>query len=32
MLPMYQSEALWINLSGGYPFAVKIAWWYCGRD
>ena len=26
MLPMYQSEALWINLSGNrYPFAVKVA-------
>ena len=25
ILPMYQSEALWINFSGGYPFAVKIA-------
>ncbi|KPJ89428.1 MAG: hypothetical protein AMS18_12450 [Gemmatimonas sp. SG8_17] len=25
MLPMYQSEALWINFAGGYPFAVKIA-------
>ncbi len=25
MLPMYQSEALWINLSGSYPFAVKVA-------
>ncbi|MDH3458816.1 MAG: hypothetical protein OER90_18390 [Gemmatimonadota bacterium] len=25
MLPMYQSEALWINLSGDYPFAVKVA-------
>lgn len=33
MIPMYQSEALWINFSGGvdpergvrYPFAVKIA-------
>lgn len=33
LLPMYQSEALWINFSGGigfrrggsYPFAVKIA-------
>jgi hypothetical protein len=31
MLPMYQSEAAWINFSsgswrsGGYPFAVKIA-------
>lgn len=25
MLPMYQSEALWINFHGGYPFAVKVA-------
>jgi len=25
MLPMYQSEALWINFSGRYPFAVKVA-------
>ena len=27
MLPMYQSEALWINFSGrsGYPFAIKVA-------
>jgi hypothetical protein len=27
MLPMYQSEALWLNFGrgGGYPFAVKIA-------
>jgi hypothetical protein len=25
LLPMYQSEALWINLSGGYPCAIKIA-------
>jgi hypothetical protein len=25
MLPMYQSEALWVNFDGGYPFAVKIA-------
>jgi len=24
-LPMYQSEALWINFSGHYPFAVKVA-------
>jgi hypothetical protein len=24
-LPMYQSEALWINFSGDYPCAVKIA-------
>jgi len=25
LMPMYQSEALWINLSTDYPFAVKIA-------
>jgi hypothetical protein len=25
VLPMYQSEALWINFSGGYPCAIKIA-------
>jgi len=25
MLPMYQSEALWINFSAAYPCAVKIA-------
>lgn len=24
-LPMYQSEALWVNFSGWYPFAVKVA-------
>ena len=24
-LPMYQAEALWINFSGSYPFALKIA-------
>lgn len=24
-LPMYQTEALWINFSGGYPMAVKVA-------
>jgi hypothetical protein len=24
-IPMYQSEALWINFSGSYPCAVKIA-------
>jgi hypothetical protein len=24
-VPMYQAEALWINFSGGYPCAVKIA-------
>jgi len=25
MLPMYQSEALWVSLQGDYPFAVKVA-------
>ncbi len=25
MLPMYQSEALWVNFGGSYPFAVKVA-------
>jgi hypothetical protein len=25
MLPMYQSEALWVNFGGHYPFAVKVA-------
>jgi hypothetical protein len=25
LMPMYQAEALWIKLDGGYPFAVKIA-------
>jgi len=25
MLPMYQSEALWLSLAGHYPFAVKVA-------
>lgn len=25
MLPMYQSEALWVNFHGHYPFAVRIA-------
>jgi hypothetical protein len=25
MLPMYQSEALWISFSAQYPFAVKVA-------
>jgi hypothetical protein len=25
MLPMYQSEALWISFSADYPFAVKVA-------
>ena len=24
-LPMYQSEAMWINFRGGYPMAVKVA-------
>jgi hypothetical protein len=24
MLPMYQSEALWVSFSGEYPFAVKV--------
>jgi len=24
-LPMYQSEALWINFSGNYPCAIKVA-------
>jgi len=24
MLPMYQSEAMWIDFDGSYPFAVKI--------
>ena len=24
-LPMYQAEALWINFSGDYPMAVKVA-------
>jgi hypothetical protein len=24
-LPMYQAEALWLNFSGDYPFAVKVA-------
>ena len=24
-LPMYQSEAMWINFSGSYPMAIKIA-------
>lgn len=23
--PMYQAEAMWINFSGGYPMAIKIA-------
>jgi len=25
LLPMYKSEALWLNFSGDYPMAVKIA-------
>ncbi len=25
MMPMYQSEALWLSFSGAYPFALKIA-------
>jgi len=25
MLPMYQSEALWLNFQGFYPMAVKVA-------
>jgi len=25
MMPMYQSEAMWINFSGDYPFAIKVA-------
>jgi hypothetical protein len=25
MLPMFQSEALWVNFHGEYPFAVKVA-------
>ena len=25
MLPMYQSEALWLNFQGHYPMAVKVA-------
>lgn len=24
-IPMYQSEALWINFEGGYPCAIKVA-------
>ena len=24
-LPMYQSEALWLNFNGGYPMAIKVA-------
>jgi len=27
MMPMYQSEAMWLNFTGSYPFAIKIA---CG--
>jgi hypothetical protein len=25
LLPMYQSEALWLNFTGDYPIAIKIA-------
>ncbi len=25
LMPMYQSEALWMQFSGSYPFAVKVA-------
>ena len=25
MMPMYQSEALWLHFSGHYPFALKVA-------
>lgn len=25
LMPMYQSEAMWINFSGAYPMAIKIA-------
>lgn len=25
MLPMYQSEALWVNFEGDYPFAVQVS-------
>ncbi len=25
MLPMYQSEAMWINFHGQYPFALKVS-------
>jgi hypothetical protein len=25
VMPMYQSEALWIDFSSSYPFAVKVA-------
>lgn len=25
MLPMYQSEAMWLNFSSEYPFALKVA-------
>ena len=25
MLPMYQSEALWLLFNGGYPMAIKVA-------
>ena len=25
LMPMYQSEATWLNFSGGYPMAIKVA-------
>lgn len=25
LMPMYQAEALWLDFSGAYPFAIKIA-------
>lgn len=25
LMPMYQSEAMWISFSGGYPMAIKVA-------
>jgi hypothetical protein len=25
MMPLYQSEALWLNFDGSYPFALKVA-------
>jgi hypothetical protein len=25
MMPLYQSEAFWLNFEGSYPFAVKVA-------
>lgn len=25
MLPMYQSEAMWLDFNGSYPFALKVA-------